>query len=214
MNKSKLGQRLLIYGAIVLIYALVFKDVTVYGDVVNLELLSQRQNLVIVGALMVLVGTILRARATPDDKAKVPDEKPSTALPLPEPEPEVIPKPKASLEDRLQGISIESLNEWRPRFRFRVAFAVICSVIFMNASSFSWPFFVVALSVFLALSMRKLQPNTAVSKTCFWAVVLTLPFNIFHLMVVISHDIGVEFAMINFAVTAILIGCYIKYRRS
>lgn len=72
MNAKTLGLFLIVIGVLILVYAMLLMDVTANGTIVNLNLLSIRQNLVIVGAAGTVAGLILRfatasKAATSDD---------------------------------------------------------------------------------------------------------------------------------------------------
>lgn len=58
MNQKLVGLLVGLVGIKIIVYALFFMEVTVRDNVVNLHLLNTRQNFVIVGALLVLVGVL------------------------------------------------------------------------------------------------------------------------------------------------------------
>lgn len=58
MNQKLLGLLVGLVGIQVIVYALFFMEVTVRDNIVNLHLLNTRQNFVIIGALLVLVGVL------------------------------------------------------------------------------------------------------------------------------------------------------------
>lgn len=209
MNRSKLGQRLLIYGAITLIYALVFKDVTAHGNIVNLELLSQRQNLVIVGALMVLIGAILAATSNSTGKVEATKKAPEIAKP---PGPNPVVKLHARTKERIHALA-KPFNDWREDFFFRLRVALLCTLVFWWLFP-SWQFIVLPLAVFLPLSMRKMPPRMAASKTCFWGIALTLPINIYLFLSAFTGDFGLLTLVAYALPPLVLIGFFIKYSRN
>lgn len=61
MKLSTISGLLIAAGTALLFYAVLIMDVSLGGRIVNLDMLNTRQNLVIVGAIVILVGTILLA---------------------------------------------------------------------------------------------------------------------------------------------------------
>lgn len=60
MHRHKIGRFLITFGVTLVVYAMFFMRISVDGNIVNLSLLSNRQNMVIIGALAVIAGLILR----------------------------------------------------------------------------------------------------------------------------------------------------------
>lgn len=64
MKLKYLALTIIPLGIAIITYALVFMDISMDGEFVNLRLLSDRQNLLILGALVTLVGSIFLAATT------------------------------------------------------------------------------------------------------------------------------------------------------
>lgn len=87
MHRHKIGRFLITFGVTLVVYAMFFMRISVDGNIVNLSLLSNRQNMVIIGALAVIAGLILRYASG------------STSTDLSEPKsPEIGASPKAPLD--------------------------------------------------------------------------------------------------------------------
>lgn len=66
MKRRTAASILLLVGIALLLYAMLFMDVTADGRIINLNLLSLRQNLVIVGSVATMAGLILMYSGTSD----------------------------------------------------------------------------------------------------------------------------------------------------
>lgn len=211
MNIRAVSTRLLIIGSIVLAYAMFFMDITSDGRFINLGLLNERQNLVILGALMVLVGTILFAASIVAGKGHVPEDIPKTVKPS-------RPNP---LIQKLKGIwawilgAWRWVNGWRPGIVFRVACASICAINLAHVMpGLPWQLHAIGMAIFLPLSLRNLPTKLAISKTCFWAVAVTLPLNLIFFSSAISNErLSMTLATDNLMFTFVLLCCYFIFKR-
>lgn len=211
MNISKISRLVLAMGSTILVYALFIMDVTADGRIVNLNLLNIRQNLVIVGALMVLVGTILMAASIASGKAHVPEDAPKAPLP---PGPNPVTQLLKGIWTPVQDVW-QRLNSRRPGILLRVAWALICTINLAQVMPvLPWQLYAIGLAIFLPLSLRNLPKKIAVSKTCFWAVAVTLPLNLIYLSAAISNmDLPITMATNNVVTTLALLGCYFIFKR-
>jgi hypothetical protein len=211
MKLSTISGLLIAAGAALMGYAVLIMDVSLGGSIVNLDMLNTRQNLVIVGAIMLLVGTIFLATSILVGKGHVSEDASKTVAPAG-------PNPVIQLLDgiwtRVRG-EWRRVNNWRPGIVFRVACAVICS---MNLAAvfpvLPWQPQAIGLAMFLPLSLRNLPAKMAISKTCFWAVAVTLPLNLIFLSAAISNlDLPITMATLNVGATLLLLGCYFIFKR-